>query len=144
MLIDQLAFNVLALHGDPSTSLHRYYSGLLPLPDGLNFFETDSTIHCSGYDRRDEACLWDCNTFTVWDRHFPEAVLQSFIGRPITKMIVHPVLSDNMIITKARNATGNNYPYVEIEFDQPILLCCSRSGRAWLSEEILDDYEVIH
>lgn len=73
------------------------------------------------------------SSITIYGVDLPEAQRLRAIGEPVTKLVEHPYLTPEMIITKAENFPGS----FKLEFTQPRLYFCSLSGRYW--REILPD-----
>lgn len=128
-MVDQLVLNALAFNGDDGTTLGRFRTGQ-PYRwfNDLTIFAQDNCVRCHGTDG---AFRWNRNSVTIFGRSAPETVLIALIGQPVTRLVEHPVLSEDMIITEAHSKFEFNVHSIHAEFDQPRRLFCSASGRVW-------------
>jgi len=130
--IDLLAVNAIAQFGNtPEVRQGINPRGVSTLSLTLATFVVDGHLHCRGWDKANPDFRWNGNMVTIENVDVPATILTAVVGRPITALIAHPVLSDRMIITDAASKNDHGVPRIEIEFDQPKLLYCSLSGRAW-------------
>jgi len=128
-MVDQLVLNALAFYGDDGTTLGRFRTGQsYRWFNDLTIFAENNLMRCHG---RDGDFQWNRNSVTLFGRSAPDTVLISLIGQPVTRLVEHPVLSDDMIITEARSKFEFDVHSIHAEFEQPQRLFCSASGRIW-------------
>ncbi|MDH7972992.1 hypothetical protein QH494_12465 [Sphingomonas sp. AR_OL41] len=128
-MVDQLVLNALAFYGDDGTTLGRFRTGQ-PYRwfNDLTIFAQDNRLRCHG---KDGDLQWNRNSVTVFGRSAPDTVLITLIGQPVTRLVEHPVLSDDMIVTEAHSKFAFDVHSIYAEFEQPQRLFCSASGRVW-------------
>ena len=131
-VVDQLVLNALALHGDVAEALRTLGSGRLDwLTRELTVFVNDGHVRCHGRDTSLIDVKWNRNSITIFGKKAPASILDTLVGQPVRKIIEHPVLSDDMIILQATSCLEHGVTSVCAEFEQPLRLFCSASGRVW-------------
>jgi hypothetical protein len=130
--VDQLVVNAIAQNDDVATALRMVASGQpYGLAEELTVFMYDGHVRCHGRDAAKPDFAWNRSSVTIHGESPPETTLMALIGRPISGLVAHPVLSDDMIITRTSSKYGFGVHSITAEFDQPRLLFCSASGRTW-------------
>lgn len=129
--ISQLALNAIAQSGtDPTVLRHFEMDRSIRLPNSvaLNFRrgEVDvDTLFDPGQPR------WRVDGFHLDEHELPEATLAASIGSPVTEVIDHPFLSDQMIVTAAEAQDEGGLQTIRFRLSMPQWLFCSGSGRIW-------------
>lgn len=131
-MVDQLVLNALALHGNVFEALRTVgCGGLDSLSPKLTIFVNDGHVQCHGRDTSSHQIYWCRNSVQIFEHAVPASVLDSLVGQPVTKLIEHPVPSDDMIILQATSCLEHGVPSVYAEFEQPLRLFCGASGQVW-------------
>ncbi|MEN3340541.1 MAG: hypothetical protein V7647_4217 [Acidobacteriota bacterium] len=130
--ISQLALNAIGHFGDVATTIRRFADEpRFWLPDGTVVIMQDghveadpgvgdATIECSG------------DWITARSLFVPAALLARSVGRPVTQLLDHPFLSDEMIVQETASGLSNEGgPSVRVKVHMPQLLFCSTSGTVW-------------
>ncbi len=101
-------------------------------PDSL----LDATVFADDGAFRSHGC--DVASGLSWNRDtvqvpgaLPVTTLAVCAGRPVTDLIDHPMLSDEMRIIGATNEVDGTTAHVSVRITQPRLLFCTASGRTW-------------
>jgi len=129
--IDRLALNAIAHHGDTATTLRRFNTE-------WRFWLPDDTAMIMRYGRV-TAGTGDPHSTVDWRRdsvvisrlHVPATTLVAGIGKPVTALIDHPFLTDDIIVTDAKSFIEDGVQYVSVDLDVPQFIFCSTSGRVW-------------
>lgn len=131
--VDQLVVNAIALQGDDVGTVLRMIASGQPygLSQELTVFMYDGHVQCHGRDAAHPDFSWNRSSVTIYGESPPDTVLVALNGRPISCLVEHPVLSDDMIITHASAISEFGVHSVTADFEQPRLLFCSASGRVW-------------
>ncbi|MGY4395368.1 hypothetical protein ACVWZA_000529 [Sphingomonas sp. UYAg733] len=131
-LVDQLVVNAIATHMDVGAALRQIASGVWPdLPGSLTVFDERGVIRCHGSDPQRSEFGWNRDTVTISGMTLPATVLTAKCGRPLTELVTHAVLSDDMTILDASSHSDEFGHCVKVAFDQPRLAFCGKSGRVW-------------
>lgn len=129
--IDQLALNAIAHFGDVETSLRRFEAEqIFWLPDDTAISMRDGEV-TAGNGGMSPSLLIGHRSVTIDNVSLPETTLVAAIGRPITAIVEHHFLSENMIVTEGFSAVEDDRPSVTLHFDMPQWLFCSTTGRIW-------------
>lgn len=128
--IDMLALAALRTFTDPQIWLRSLAEAGLPKQ------RRDILIFPDDGDFRSQRS--DAKSGMSWSRDLvmlrgalPVAALAASKGRPITDLVQHPLLSNEMTIIEATNDIYAIEPSVSMRIRQPRLLFCSGSGRTW-------------
>jgi hypothetical protein len=133
--VDQLAVNAIAQFDDVSEVLRGMTaSGFFPLCQSVTTFVVEGHLQCHGWDRSNPNFHWNRDKVIIANADIPATILTTVVGRPITAVVDHPLLTDRMIITSAVSKDEWGKRFVELQFDQPKLLFCRASGRVWEAE----------
>lgn len=130
--IDQIAINAIAQRCDIADGIRWVANRAIEErhPD-LHLYFRDGHIVCKGYDAQNSNFLWNGSSLKLWNCTLPEIAISQLAGQPITRLIEHPILSSDMIITEASSAKIGDRQAIQIDFDQPKRLFCKASGRSW-------------
>lgn len=138
--VDQLVLNAAAQYGDVAKILRGELSKApLWLSQALTIWTTDGHVRCHGWDASNPNFRWNRNSIEILGRSAPDTVLTAMRGRPITQLIEHPVLSDDMIISRAYSKFEFDIHSIRAEFEQPRRLFCGASGRVWDPDPAMRD-----
>ncbi|MFW2850725.1 hypothetical protein ACM61V_02200 [Sphingomonas sp. TX0543] len=130
--VDQLVLNAAAQYGDVAKILRGEQSEIpLWLSQALTIWTTDGHVRCHGWDESNPNFRWNRNSIEILGRSAPDTVLTAMRGRPITQLVEHPVLSDDMVISHAYSRFEYDTHSIRAEFEQPRRLFCGASGRVW-------------
>jgi hypothetical protein len=135
--IDLLAYNAISSHGAAGRVLTPWLTrGSYPHVPGATVFEEEGRVRVHGSDKS-ERLQWNRDTVKVSNVALPELTLLNAIGRPITALLEHRLLSPEMKIVAASmepkfnpNMDDDAYPQLSITFEQPLLLFSCSTGRA--------------
>ncbi|TPG16733.1 hypothetical protein EAH87_13885 [Sphingomonas koreensis] len=131
-LVDQLVVNAIAIHMDVGAVLRQIASGVWPhLPCSLTVFDDEGRLRCHGNGSARTDFRWNRDTVTISGMTLPATVLTAKVGRPVTELVTHAVLSDDMTILDASSHSDKFGRSVKLMFDQPKLAFCGASGRVW-------------
>lgn len=130
--IDQIAINAIAQRCHIADGIRWVANRTVEArhPD-LYLYVRDGHIGCEGYDAQNSNFHWNGSSLTLWNCTLPEIALSQLAGQPITRLIEHPILSSDMIITEASSAKIGERQAIKVIFDQPKRLFCKASGRSW-------------
>jgi hypothetical protein len=130
-LIDQIALNAISQYAEVAAILRTLASrsGSFFLGDTI-IFRTTGVVQCDGYDRYTPKLSWNRHSITIHGQSLPDTTLAASIGRPITDLVEHPILSQDMIIWRAYEAFDPG-PAILAELIMPQRLYCGVSGRTW-------------
>lgn len=131
--IDQLALNAIAHFGNVASTLRRFATErLFWLSDSTALLARDGAV-TAGNGTANPAMHIGWRRITVDGSQIPESILVASIGRPITDLVDHYLLSPDMIVSDARSSNDGQG---SVTFDLVLRdwLFCSVSGRAWLRE----------
>lgn len=130
--VDQLVLNAAAQYGDVAKILRGELSGApLWLSQALTIWTTDGHVRCHGWDASNPNFRWNRNSIEILGRSAPDTVLTAMRGQPITQLVEHPVLSNDMVISHAYAKFEFDIHSIHAEFEQPRRLFCGASGRVW-------------
>lgn len=130
-MVDQLVLNCIARHCDVAKALRGIVSGeWYALSEDLSIYMTDGHLMCHGRSA-DGVLSWNRNSITMHGRLISDAMAVALHGRPISALVEHPVLTDDMTITEVVSGTEFGVSSVRAEFIQPVLPFCGASGRTW-------------
>ncbi len=130
--IDQIAINAIAQRCDIADGIRWVANRTVETRHlDLYLYVRDGHIGCEGYDAQHSNFQWDGSSLTLWNCTLPEIAISQLAGQPITRLIEHPILSSDMIITEASSAKIGDRQAIQIDFDQPKRLFCKASGRSW-------------
>lgn len=140
-IIDLVALNAMIWmeHGGENT---QDYLAMLRKPFSDERF--DVFRGCITYDtfEKDKLKLeWQGDVLRVHGVIIPESARRSAVGKPITDIISHPYLTDEINILKVSQYSNPNGGFLEIHFEQPKFFYCQFSGRFWptnVDKELLD------
>lgn len=130
--IDQIAINAIAQRCDIADGIRWVANRTVEArhPD-LYLYVRDGHIGCEGYDAQNSNFHWNGSSLTLWNCTLPEIAISQLAGQPITRLIEHPILSSDMIITEASSIEIGDQQAIQVNFDQPKRLFCKVSGRSW-------------
>lgn len=132
-MVDQLVLNAHAQYGDVADMLRQFASGWgVTLSEALTIFMYDGHVQCHGWDPSRPQVHWSVNRVTIHGKSAPSTVLNALAGKPISALIKHPVLTEDMVITNAFSKYEHGEHSVRAEFDQRQWVFCGASGRVWL------------
>jgi len=135
--INQVALNAIALFGDVAQTLRRFATeGRFWLPDGTCILMRDGMVDAGNY-RDATNILWRANGISVSTAVELRRDVATCVGRPVTELIEHPLLSPDMSVLKATwDVDHQGDRWLDIDLAMPWRFFCSRSGRVWdVSEE---------
>ena len=128
--IDLLTLNAVSTFADTQAwiqSLGR--PGFPASPLNVTVFGEDGRFRSHGKDTTSDLA-WNRDKVT-YPVLVPATVLIACTGRPITDLIQHPMLTDEMIIRDASCTVDGDEPLLTVSIEQPRLLFCTNSGRTW-------------
>ena len=96
----------------------------------------DGHIRTCGRDENNKNFSWRYNKMIIRDKTLPATILQSLPGRPITAVFEHPILSSDLIITRAWVEHDDGEYNLMIEFEQPRFLFNRDTCRVWPEESL--------
>lgn len=132
--IDLLTLNAISTFADPAAWIRSLSSrGWPSTPDDIVVFARNGKYRSHGSDST-SALTWNRDT-VQYPTFVPATVLVACTGRPITDLIEHPMLSEEMIIRGATCVVENKEAVLSVTIEQPRLLFCVNSGRIWRSGE---------
>ncbi|MBY0282509.1 MAG: hypothetical protein K2W81_00945 [Sphingomonas sp.] len=131
-LVDQLVVNAIATHMDVGAALRQIASGVWPnLPGNLTVFDESDRLSCHGYDPWNKDFAWNRDKLIISGMTLPATVLTAKFGRPVTQLVTHAMLSDDMTILDASSHSNQFGHSITVTIDQPRLAFCGASGRVW-------------
>lgn len=137
--IDRLALNAIAHHGDTAETLRRFGSEWrFWLPDSTALIFRHGRVS-AGTGDPDYAIDWGRNMITIWGRSVPETVLTAAIGKPVTAIVDHPFLTDDITVLEATSSVEDGRSFVSVSIAVPQFLFCSDSGKVWEEAPAADD-----
>lgn len=130
--IDQIAINAIAQRCDIADGIRWVANRAIEArhPD-LYLYVRDGHVGCEVYDAQNSNFHWNGSSLTLWNCTLPEIAICQLAGQPITRLIEHPILSSDMIITEASSIEISDRQAIQVNFDQPKRLFCKASGRSW-------------
>lgn len=130
--IDQIAINAIAQRCDIADGIRWVANRTVEARHlDLYLYVQDGHIGCEGYDAQNSNFQWDGSSLTLWNCTLPEIAISQLAGQPITRLIEHPILSSDMMITKASSEKIGERQAIKVDFKQPKRLFCKASGRTW-------------
>lgn len=130
-MVDQLAINAMARHGDVAAHLrllgkHAIYW----LADATCIAARNGRVTAGTGDPRGDV-QWMENSVSVRRTFIPETTLMAAVGHPVQSLMEHPFLSPDMIIEHASCDDDEGEPVLSITFSQRTHWFCMSSGRFW-------------
>lgn len=133
--IDQLALNAIAHFGDVAATLRRFdREWRFWLPDSTCLLMRDSDV-TAGSGKADPDLHLAARSVTVVGKRLPDTVLVVATGRPITDIVAHPFLSDDMTVIEASSGEEDETPSATFRLAMRRWFFCSATGRTWPEEE---------
>ena len=130
--VDQLALNAIAQRDEVGPALRMIASGRpYGLSEELTVFVRAGHVRCHGWDEVNPSFSWNRDSVIIHGKSVPAVALTALVGRPVSHLVEHPVLSDDMIVTEATARHEYGLHSVRADFEQPRRLFCSASGRVW-------------
>jgi hypothetical protein len=126
--IDLLAANLIASRGSVASLLDDWLGGsAYPDLQGVTVFSENGRVRAHNGNASGDID-WNRDTVTIWNQTVPETALLHAIGRPVTDLIDHPLLSREMTIVAA-DVGDESDPYLRVTFEQPLLLFTRATGK---------------
>lgn len=133
--VDQLALNAIAHFGDVAETLRRFgREWRFWLPDSTCLLMRDGDV-TAGNGKADPDLHLGARSVTVVGKRLPETVLVAATGRPVTEIVTHPFLSDDMTVIEALSEDEDGLPSVTFRLAVRRWFFCSATGRRWPEEE---------
>lgn len=137
--VTRLALNAMGHFGDVSEALRRFSSEWrFWLPDDTALLMTFGNVQAGSGDPAAKFDWWDKHV-NVWALFTPLEELLTYVGQPVTALLDHEFLTDDMIVTGASISFQGDRPIVTINFTNPTLLFCSTTGRVWADGESAEE-----
>ena len=134
--VDRLVLNAIGQHWDVAATLRDIAAGqAFGLSEELTVYTINGHVQCHGRPPGREFS-WNRNSIILDGRSLPQTTVVALRDRPVTDLIQHPVLSDDMIVTDVTSTFDYDMPSVRVYFEQPRLLFCGASGRVWAPQEV--------
>lgn len=132
--ISRLALNAIDSYGDRDATIRRFAAEWrFWLSDDTALMVENGDVNAwSG--RANEPIEWYPNRIRADADLVDDARLGSAIGRPVTDLLDHEFLSDDIIVTGVSSEADEERTRINIWLDMPRLLFCSISGRTWSDE----------
>ena len=129
--VSRLALNAMNHFGDVAKMLRRFDGEWrFWLPDDTAITMGHGHVSAGSGDPNARIDWWDTH-LNVSSLHVPATVLTAAIGRPVSALVEHPFLTDDLIVTEAVCTVEEGMPMVTIHFSNPTLLFCAKTGRWW-------------
>ncbi len=129
--VNQLALNAIACSADEAATLRRFETeDRFQLLDGSHLLMRYGEVKASS-STTNQRVEFSEDRFTISSLYVPAARLSEAVGRPVTEIIEHEFLTDDMIVTAATSHYDDGLPYVSVRLDMPVWLFCSVTGRKW-------------
>lgn len=129
--IDQVAINALAHFGELGHGIRRLATEWRYwLPDDTAIIMINGHAH-AGIGGLDGHVQWNGAYVSVGSTFIPADQLRQAIGRPLSELLEHDFLSDDIIVLEATCSITDGQPALTIKVDMPQRLFCSVSGRVW-------------
>lgn len=129
--IDALSVQVLLGEPSPELTLRSLRDELrLELTSGHSLFWNEG--HVWSFDSGDlDRLSWSRDAITIDGRRLTETASAAVLGKPITEVVQHPLLTDEMIIGSTSHAIESGQVCAKIKLELPRYHFDSITGRYW-------------
>ena len=136
--IDLLTLNAISTFADPQAWIRSLARTVPPdSPDLITIFAEAEAYRSHGKDGS-SALSWNRDK-VHYPMSLPATLLVAYTGRPITDLIEHPMLSEDMIVRDAASTIVGKDAVLTVEIEQPRLLFCVDSGRTWRNPDAVPE-----
>lgn len=130
-MVDRLALNAIAQRWDVAEAVRGISRGRpYGITEQLTVFVQNGYVRCHGRNATG-TLSWNRDAVEIHGCSIPVTVATALRGRPVTHLVEHAVLTDDMIITDVTPSHDRGKHSIRARFDQPRLLFCGASGRVW-------------
>lgn len=131
--VDRLVLNALAMEArDVPAALRRASRTTSVTKHGdTELFIEEGRMRCRG---RGGGLTWDRGRIRLKGLVVPGPVRVAAVGRPVTDLIEHPVLSGDMVVTEVVVCEDDFDKFTDVGFDQEVSLYDGVTGRSWPNE----------
>ena len=128
---DRMVLNAIVREWEVGAALRALARGqYLSLSEALTFYMSNGHLRCHGRSPGGELS-WNKDRVDLHGLALPDTAAAALIGRPITDLVTHSVLSDDMIISDVGSTGDYGGHAVRVTIEQPTLMFCGASGRVW-------------
>ncbi|TCP96330.1 hypothetical protein C8J46_10925 [Sphingomonas sp. PP-F2F-A104-K0414] len=129
--VNQLALNAMAYCTDEASALRRFATeDGFRLPDETHILMRYGEVRAAS-SPTNQLVEFSEDRFTIFSLYVPAARLKEAVGKPVTELVNHAFLTDDMIVTAATSHYDDGLPFVSVRLDVPVWLFCSVTGRKW-------------
>lgn len=130
--IDQIAINALSYFGDLATGLRRFSAErFFRLGSDQTAFHMRNGHVTAGNGPEEDDWRWNGDHISVRSKYVAAPLLAAAVGRPVTGLLDHPFLSDDIVVMEAKCEVRDGSPNLIVKVETPKHLFCSISGRVW-------------